>query len=73
MKDALPIIDISGLSSPDLTERAALAEGLGRACRDTGFFYVTGHGVPAGTMQALFDASRRFFALPAEDLSLIHI
>jgi isopenicillin N synthase-like dioxygenase len=36
---SLPLID---LSSPMETKAAAIE----RACRDNGFFYVTGHGVP---------------------------
>ncbi|MGH3762999.1 isopenicillin N synthase family dioxygenase [Actinophytocola sp.] len=51
----LPVVDIS---SP-----AAAAPGIERACRDTGFFYVTGHGVPASLRQELDTRGREFFAL----------
>ena len=34
------------------------------ACRELGFFYARGHGVPPETIAALAQASRRFFALP---------
>jgi isopenicillin N synthase-like dioxygenase len=37
---------------------------IGRACRDLGFFYATGHGIGADTLTALEHSSRRFFALP---------
>jgi isopenicillin N synthase-like dioxygenase len=37
------------------------------ACRERGFFYVTGHGVPAGLLDELADASTEFFALPSAD------
>ena len=37
------------------------------ACRERGFFYVTGHGVSAGLLAELADASTEFFALPAAD------
>ncbi|MCQ8279441.1 isopenicillin N synthase family oxygenase [Acetobacteraceae bacterium KSS8] len=73
MNDTLPIIDISGLSASSKADRAVVAKMLGRACRDTGFFAITGHGVPAGTMRALFDASRRFFALPEPDRAALSI
>jgi isopenicillin N synthase-like dioxygenase len=35
------------------------------ACRASGFFYVTGHGVPDRLLAELAAASRAFFALPA--------
>ena len=55
---ALPVIDIS---SP-----AAAAPEIERACRRTGFFYVTGHGVPAA-LRAELDALSREFVLAVDD------
>jgi isopenicillin N synthase-like dioxygenase len=55
----LPIIDMSG--GPE-----AAAGAIGRACRELGFFYVTGHGVPAALTARLEAAAREFFALPHE-------
>ena len=52
----LPIIDIS--------RKDGVAAAIGRACRDLGFFYVIGHGVPAQLVRRLDAASRRFFAQP---------
>ncbi len=63
----LPVIDIAPLLSTDESERRAVAASLGQACREVGFFYVTGHGIGEHTMQAMFGASRAFFALPIED------
>ena len=60
----LPIVDISRLRSARLEERAAVAKDLGFACRDIGFFYVTGHDLTPEDLSALFDISRHFFALP---------
>ena len=39
---------------------------LRAAARDVGFFYLVGHGVPDSLGDALFAASRRFFALPED-------
>ncbi|HEY0452273.1 isopenicillin N synthase family dioxygenase, partial [Actinophytocola sp.] len=55
----LPVVDIS--------DPAAVAGEIERACRDTGFFYVTGHGVPAALRERLDAQSREFFALPLEE------
>ena len=41
LRVSLPVIDMSG-------SMASTATAIERACRDSGFFYVTGHGVPAG-------------------------
>ncbi|HEV7648275.1 MAG TPA: 2-oxoglutarate and iron-dependent oxygenase domain-containing protein [Actinophytocola sp.] len=54
----LPVIDIS---DPD-----AVAGEIERACRDSGFFYVTGHGVPPSLRAELDARSREFFALPED-------
>jgi isopenicillin N synthase-like dioxygenase len=54
---ALPVIDIAA------TEAAAA---LGRALEDTGFAYITGHGVPQRMIDAAFAASRAFHASPDE-------
>lgn len=58
----LPVIDVAALVRGEGGAEAA-AE-IGRACRELGFFYATGHGIGADTLAALDAASRRFFALP---------
>ncbi|MEV0345282.1 2-oxoglutarate and iron-dependent oxygenase domain-containing protein [Nonomuraea sp. NPDC050680] len=65
----LPVIDISPLLSTgnaDFRERDAVAERIGAACRDSGFFYVSGHGVSPDLVARLDAAARRFFELPVE-------
>lgn len=44
-----------------------MAREIEAACREHGFFYVTGHGVAPGLLTALEAASRRFFQLPLTD------
>jgi isopenicillin N synthase-like dioxygenase len=62
------VIDVGPLAGggPDAT-CAAVAGQIQAACRERGFFYVTGHGVPAGLLADLADASAEFFALPLAD------
>jgi isopenicillin N synthase-like dioxygenase len=43
--------------------RHAVAAEIGRACRESGFFYIVGHGVDPGLQSRLQDLSREFFAL----------
>ncbi len=63
MKRELPIIDL-GEGSEEGAAHAHLAEEIGIACRDVGFFYVVNHGVERALMNEAFAQSHRFFALP---------
>ncbi|MFD4605070.1 isopenicillin N synthase family dioxygenase [Streptomyces sp. NPDC058464] len=62
---ALPVIDISRFRAPD-TDRAAFLAELRSAAHEVGFFYVTGHGVPAALRDEALTAARAFFALPEQ-------
>ena len=60
----LPLIDISRFRGP-AEDRAAFLADLRRAAHDVGFFYVIGHGVPSSVTDGVFEAGKRFFALPS--------
>ncbi len=62
----LPIIDLTGLLSGDRQARKAVALEIGRACRDTGFFYIQNHGIDASLQRAVFEQTRQLFDLPDE-------
>lgn len=49
------------------TRLAAVAGQIGAACRDNGFFYVSGHGIDAALIDDAFRANARFHALPLEE------
>jgi polar amino acid transport system ATP-binding protein len=57
----LPVIDVAPLVAGG-PGTSAVAEAIGRACRDAGFFYVIGHGVDPALGARLEATSRRFFA-----------
>jgi len=61
----LPLVDVSGLYATDLESRRAAARELGQACRDAGFFYLTGHRVSAELISELLRQARAFFAQPS--------
>lgn len=65
MSAKLPLFDLHLLRSPDATTRREFAAALGRACRDIGFFAITGHGVPQPVIDSAFAAAHEVFALPA--------
>jgi len=57
----IPVIDIQALVS-GTGDRHAVAAQIGQACRESGFFYVVGHGEDAGLQRRLVELSREFFA-----------
>lgn len=61
----LPVIDVAPLAD-DGPAQTRVAGRIEAACREYGFFYVTGHGIAPEPLQRLAAASRRFFALPHE-------
>lgn len=64
--DSIPVIDITGLSAPDLTARRAVAEQIGAAAREVGFLYVSGHGLDERLFENVLAAARAFFAQPMD-------
>lgn len=63
----IPVLDLA--AAPP----ARLAARIDEALTGTGFFAITGHGVPDAVVQAGFDAGRRFFALPEATKQRWHI
>jgi isopenicillin N synthase-like dioxygenase len=69
VSETIPLVDFAGALSNDFAARQAVAQAIGRAGRETGFFYLTGHGVPPALMAGQLEAARIFFAQP-EDAKL---
>ena len=71
MPEDIPVVDIGGLYSDDPAAKAAVAERIGAACDDIGFFYVVNHNVPLQTIDRAVAMADRFFGLPeAERLKI---
>ncbi|WP_271104089.1 2-oxoglutarate and iron-dependent oxygenase domain-containing protein [Pseudomonas tohonis] len=67
----LPLIDIAALYGDDQQAWQQVAAQIDAACRDWGFFYITGHGIAPERIEALTRAAKTFFALPdAEKLRI---
>ena len=69
--DSIPVIDIGAFR--DGTDKQSVADKIGRACRDVGFFYIRNHGISDSDMETAFAEAKRFFALPLDDKREIHI
>ena len=62
--DEVPLIDFGPFLVGDLQARRKVAEAIGRACRDIGFFYLKNHGVPESLVAGSFAEAKRFFDQP---------
>jgi isopenicillin N synthase-like dioxygenase len=66
----IPIVDMAPLQGSD-ADRDAVAAAIDTACRETGFFYVVGHGVPADLVARVDARAREFFARPDDEKARI--
>jgi isopenicillin N synthase-like dioxygenase len=60
----LPLVDVSGLEAPDAATRLSVGRAIRRACEETGFMYVIGHGIDATLREAVLAEAAAFFARP---------
>ena len=63
---SIPVIDIGPLRNGGAAGVSRVAAEVAAACVDTGFLYVANHGVPDTLVDAVFDASKAFHALPLD-------
>lgn len=64
----LPIVDLSAfVSEATKEEKQATATQLVAACKDVGFVYVKGHGLPKDTLEEVFRISKKFYDLPTSE------
>ncbi|XP_004301450.1 PREDICTED: protein SRG1-like [Fragaria vesca subsp. vesca] len=64
---AIPIVDMSLLTSGSPDEHAKIVRDLAKICEEWGFFIVINHGVEESLMKGMFDACHGFFSLPDEE------
>jgi isopenicillin N synthase-like dioxygenase len=71
--DAVPMIDLSGITSANPAAKARLAAELRDACINVGFFYIKNHGVSQDLVDAMFDMAPRLFGLPLDEKMRWHV
>ena len=70
----VPEINISSSFSSSIEDRKAVASQIRDACTNSGFFHITGHGVPEEARQAILGLAKRFFrTLPREKKEVLHV
>ncbi|KAL6902153.1 hypothetical protein ACP4OV_005029 [Aristida adscensionis] len=67
----LPVVDMAKLLDPALS--ASETAKLGSACRNWGFFQLTGNGVDEAVMQRMKDNTVQFFSLPLESKKTVSV
>ncbi|MBB5049955.1 isopenicillin N synthase-like dioxygenase [Rhodopseudomonas rhenobacensis] len=70
---SIPIIDIGDSFGADQDAHKRIALEMHKACRETGFFYVSNHGVPSKLIDAQFAAAKSLFDLPLDAKLKIHM
>ncbi|XVE87079.1 hypothetical protein DITRI_Ditri18aG0087500 [Diplodiscus trichospermus] len=71
---SIPVIDVGPLVAKgddlkmgrDAGVREVVKQ-LNQACRETGFFYVKGHGIPESLIKEVRDVTHKFFELPYDE------
>ncbi|GAY50287.1 hypothetical protein CUMW_125460 [Citrus unshiu] len=71
---SIPIIDVSPLvakcEDPKMAEDPGVSQvvkQLDKACKEAGFFYVKGHGIPESLINDVKNITQKFFDLPYEE------
>lgn len=64
---SVPTIDLSHyIQDPESIQANDVVEQIRAACASSGFFQLTGHGIPEVLQQKAFRAAKAFFSLPDE-------
>ena len=64
--DEIPVIDLAGIDG-DLDARTVLAGKIRAAAQNTGFFYVTNHGISEEMIASALTQAKAFFHQPQEE------
>jgi isopenicillin N synthase-like dioxygenase len=68
---SIPVLDLSLARSSSTLP--ALVRQLDEACKTTGFFYITNHGVPKPLIDKVFSLTAQFFALSEDEKMAMHL
>ena len=63
---SLPLISVQGLQTGNRAEFKRVADTIGQAARDIGFFRICDHGIDPALIEATYDTAASFFAQPQE-------
>jgi isopenicillin N synthase-like dioxygenase len=72
-KSFVPVIDVSPYFSGTPDGKHRVAEQIGQACREVGFYVIVGHGVDQLLIDEVEIVSRDFFDLPLDEKMKVHV
>ncbi len=64
--ETIPVLDLAPLLRGDPDATARLGAELRDAFENVGFYFVVNHGIPQSLIDATFEATRRFHAMPLD-------
>lgn len=64
---SLPVIDIAPLFGGNSALKKEVANKIGRAARDVGFFYIKNHNIDKRTIDGAYNQAQQFFALSLKE------
>jgi isopenicillin N synthase-like dioxygenase len=73
ISEELPLIDVGALRSGTPRQVLQIADQLGSAARDTGFFRICNHGISLDLINETYSIAERFFAQPEADKQKYYI
>jgi isopenicillin N synthase-like dioxygenase len=63
----IPTVDISPyLANPDSSQSKDIITEIRHACKTSGFFQITNHGIPQSLQRIVFESAHKLFDLPLE-------
>jgi isopenicillin N synthase-like dioxygenase len=69
----VPVIDIAPFFAGSAEGKRRVADEIGCACREIGFYVIVGHGVDPELVDKVESVSREFFSLPLEEKMRLHV
>ena len=69
----VPVIDISPARGGSLEARTDVAKAIGRACEESGFLVIVGHGVDQALVDDMYKVTETFFRLPDEEKEAVSV
>lgn len=72
MTNAVPAIDIAPFLGGDAAGKAQVAKDVAAAAETIGFVVLSGHGIPQGLLETVFQKGFEFFDLPDQDKAKWH-
>lgn len=60
--EKIPLISVRDLRGDDQKRKLEIAEEIGQAARNFGFFRICDHGIDLDLIEATYETGRRFFA-----------